>query len=367
MELQDRQLVERTSSGADAMLRTHTAFKRTVILRLAETPGDRQKAFDKAVSSIRRSLPQRCLDKGRSGVDLQSVINMCLPHVLSLKREFRLAEPPLNGSLEFADVLCDASFYLWEQHFLADALSCATVGEEICSGILGKDDDSPLHIQFFGLLANLHHTSPNQGQRVNALEMYKKVIAGRQAHIARLPPDKVTSTDKIDLARAYNDFAEWLVDEERLDEALELVQKAIDIYRALGDEETLTFRFSNQYGTFSLIYCGLRRMDEALDYGRQSLKLTVKLYGERYYFTTIFQLHYAVVLLVAGKAVEALPVFRAVLNTRIDLRGESDSETLDAMMWLGVVHYYLGDLDESEQVALHHPKYRFSDANRISC
>ena len=348
MELQDRQLVERTGSGANAMLRTHTAFKRTVIFRLAETPDDRQKAFEKAVSAIRRALPQRCLDKGRSGVDLQDVINMCLPHVLSLKREFQLAEPPLQGSIEFADVLCDASFYLWEQHFLADALSCATVGEEICSGIRGKDDDSPLHIQFFGLLANLHHTSPIQGQRAKAPEMYKKVMAGREAHIARLPPDKVTSTDKIDLGRAYTDFAEWLVDEERLDDALELVQKALDIYRELGDEETLAFRFGNQYGTLSLIYCGMRRMGEALDYGRRSVELIVKLYGERYYFATIFQLHYAAVLLIAGKGFEALPIFRGVLNTRIDLRGELDSETLDAMMWLGVVHYHLSDMEESE-------------------
>lgn len=345
MELQDRQLVERTGTGANAMLRTHPAFKRTVILRLAREPEDRQKAFDRAVASIRRSLPGRSLDKGRSGVDLQPVIHMCLPHVLSLMKEFQLADPPLKGSLEFADVLCDSSFYLWEEHLLADAFSAAELGENICSDILGKEDDSPLHIQLFGLLANLHHT---QGRRAVAHDLYKKVIAGRRAHITRLPPDQVTSTDKIDLARSFNDFSEWLVDEERLDEALGLVQQALAIYTELGSEETLTFRFGNQYGTLSLIYCGQRRMEEALDYARRSVELIVKLYGERYYFTTIFQLHHAVVLLVAGKATQALPVFDAVLQTRVDLRGESDTETLEAMMWLAVGQYHLSKLDEAE-------------------
>lgn len=183
-----------------------------------------------------------------------------------------------------------------------------------------------------------------------ALPIYQKVMAGRQARIARFLPDQVTATNMTDLARSYTDFAEWLVDEERLDEALDLVQKATAIYRELGDEETLTFRFANQYISLSLIYCGLRQMQTALGYGRRSVELVIRVCGEHYYFTTIFQLHYAVVLLIAGKPTEALPVFRAVFNTRIDLRGESDAQTLNAMMWLGVVHYYLGNLEESENL-----------------
>ncbi|KAL2262267.1 hypothetical protein VTK26DRAFT_1949 [Humicola hyalothermophila] len=39
---------------------------------------------------------------------------------------------------------------------------------------------------------------------------FKRTVTGRHAHIERLPPAKLISTDKISLARAYDDFAELL-------------------------------------------------------------------------------------------------------------------------------------------------------------
>lgn len=265
---------------------------------------------------------------------------------MSLKDEFERADPPLFGSLTFANLLCDAAYYLWDQFFAERSLSVSVLAEKICREQLGETvDTDPVLTQILSFIGTYYYL---QGERVRAYPLMRSVVDRREAYTATFPEGQVPLTINIDLARAWNDLACWHVDDENFEQAGELTARALEKIRSLGDEDVLKYRYAMQYTVRSQVCCGERKLPEALDYAKRALALVQAQMGERHYWTSVFQLQVAVVSLICRKFADARDIFLDIYEVRHALRGDNDAETLEAMYWVGTTYFYLEELDEAE-------------------
>jgi hypothetical protein len=353
-DLRKRNLIERDGSNHEFTLRIHRAFQRGLRHKLDFELDRRQKTFDQALVMVRSVIPHRNY-KSRT-TKLKPVYERYISQVLSLKEYFEQSDPPIQGSAEFADLLCDAGSFLWEERLPKTALPTLLLAERICFQVLPKDDPNPILASIENILAIFGQDGGVNDRRV-ALDRQKRVVELREKYYARIPPGKATLDDEIDLGRAWNDLSCSYIDLEDFDEAGIWNTRATEQYRKIGTEQTLTFRFAMQNYNAGFLRVGQDRISEALECAEKGYTLCVADLGEAHAESVRFEAGWAHAILSSGDLAVALEKHTKVLQARLKLTEEEHTDVLTSYYWVGTVHYHLGNLEDAAYDSLYSTRY----------
>ena len=156
-----------TRGEEDRSLRIPRALRHRMIHDLNQQLDKRQEAFDRAIDLVRQAIPRR--GEGSLVADQKPAYERYLPQVMGLGQSFEQCSPPLQGNIEFADLLFDASFYLREQQMTQEASSMLDLAKKIC--LQNNSALCPTYITALDLLEPLEHTSdPTRVEEIDAAE-----------------------------------------------------------------------------------------------------------------------------------------------------------------------------------------------------
>ncbi|KAH8691082.1 hypothetical protein GQ44DRAFT_780319 [Phaeosphaeriaceae sp. PMI808] len=327
-DLLKRNLVERNIvKSHSSSLRIHRALQLALLLRLDHNPDERQVFFRKAYELVRASFPHRDMTSRSPKYD--PVWRENIPQVISLQRAFERSEPPIASDIEFAELLADAGSFLWEQQINKTARSVLERGEKIAMEVLKDDDPSPTLASIETYLGFLDaHDSVDY--RKKAIERLQLVVKLRENFLRSLPAGTATIEQQVDVGRAWNDLAYFYADFEDFEQADRWMTKSLGLYKSLGDEKTLRFRFALQYIDITVVRFGQGRLDEALDLAARACSLLGLCASRRW------------------RLEEALKKFQDVLSVRSEVLEKNNPDVLNTNYWIGTVHYYLDQHDEAE-------------------
>ena len=338
-----RRNIESVSEGGS--LQIHRSLRLSLLLGLDQDPEKRQAVFDNAMSLIRASFPRR--DMTGRNPDNEPAWKRHMVQVLSLQTAFERSDPPMAGDMRFASLLGDAGSFLWEQQNGRTCFSVCSLAEKIARSVLRDDEPSPV---LASILTYLGILTIKQGvkQRETGLGRLERVVELREGVLKSLEPGSATIEQQVDVGRSWNDLGYHHLDMEHFDEADELMTKALSLYKTLGDESTLRFRFAIQYISFTPLRVGQGRIDEALDLARRSHQLFMDELGPEHLETARMQAEWAYALVAAGDYHAALSKFHEVLAVRSKHLENDNPEVLTIKYWIGTVHYYLDQFTEAE-------------------
>ncbi|KAF2175362.1 hypothetical protein K469DRAFT_611004 [Zopfia rhizophila CBS 207.26] len=343
--LREHHLIERDFSDDISVLRIHRVLQSSILRRLNEA-GKLQETFEKAFEAVRQIFPK--ITFLRRNNDLWPIVELYLPQVLSLQGRVELWKSVLRPSIDFADLLCDASTFLYMQSYYRDAMPMLYAAENTCRQLLSPDDPSPVLAQILesiGCWEECFGLEP----RKKAVRYLREVVDLRERYHRLVKPDKMTVTDHVTLARSWADLAQSLLSLDQVSEATTLFDRAFRHYSSIGTEETLPYRFAHEYN--NLAWCRVCQGDfeEALLFAEKSHKLATGELGVGSPWTLIFRFGYACILLISGDLDRALVAHTELLKDRIEYIKDSNPDTLLSYYFVAVVHYYRGELEAAEK------------------
>lgn len=336
-----RRNIETTLEGGSLQL--HRSLRLSLLLAMDLDPEKRQVVFENAMGLVRAAFPRR--DMTSRNPENEPIWKRHMVQVLSLQSAFERSDPPIAGTMEFASLLCDAGSFLWEQQLSKTSFSVLSLAEKIATSLVEDDDPNPILASIFSYLAVLT-IKQSVEQREAGISRLKGVVELRESFLKSL--SSPTIEQQVDVGRSWNDLGYHYLDMERFDEADELMTKALDLYKTLGDESTLRFRFAIQYISFTPVRVGQGRIDEALDLASRSYKLFIDELGPEHLETARMEAEWGYALLASGDYEAALMKFSAVLAVRSKRLENDNPDVLTAKYWIGTVYYYLDRLIEAE-------------------
>ncbi len=314
------------------------------MLKLDADPDRRQSAFNAAVRLTRAAFPARDMTSRTPQND--PIWTRLMPQVVSLQTAFERSDPPMTGDMIFAGLLADAGGFLWEHQMTKVAFTLLSLGERIVEPLLETDEPSPVLASietFLGILDGLHSVE----RRAVGFTRLQRVVKLRAMFLDALAPGTATLEQQVDLGRAWNDLALFYLDRGDFAKADELMSRSITLYRSLGDETTLRFRFAVQYSDIAFVRLCQGQIDEALQLASQAYSMVKAELGSLHLLTARLESRWSYVLLATGNVESALVKMTDVLFVRAKLQADNP-DILTAKYWIGTMHYYLDRLEEAE-------------------
>lgn len=344
-----RNLVERNIIRDGSSLRIHRSLRLALMIQMDTDPEKRQVRFKRALRLVRNAFPRRDMTSRTPQFD--PIWKRLMPQVLSLQSAFERSDPPMHSDMDFAGLLSDAGSFLWEQQLNRIALPILLLGEKMVLELVEDDEPSPVLASLENMLSLLdaHESADN---RDAVIARMKRVVKHREAFLRSLPPGTATIEQQVDVGRAWNDLAYFYADMEQFEEADRGMTKSLALYKILGDEKTLRFRFALQYADLTVVRVGQGRIDEALDLASKSFELCKAELGHNHLETVRFEMQWAYALMAAGSLGDALSRLRDVLKVRSRLLDRDNPDVLTTKYWTGTVYYYLDRAGKAEYVSL---------------
>lgn len=212
---------------AVSQLRRHALIAKDVRLRTLSIHRLVQEATTRdwessKLQSVFSAVSQRvseCFPRQIGGASMSKDWEKCAkyaPHLLSLARHYQHAEPPLERSLDFAEVLSHCAWYLYEQGQIDGAFGILLLARDTCISVLG---DQP-HLTTAHVYNNLSAMYMFQGERQECANTSLLVCTIRE---------KLLGPDHVDVAQALANYATDLNALDQLEDADEVYRKALRI------------------------------------------------------------------------------------------------------------------------------------------
>ncbi|CAL8577786.1 hypothetical protein XPA_003602 [Xanthoria parietina] len=147
------------------------------------------------------------------------------PHLLSLARHYQHAKPPLERSVDFAEVLSHCAWYLYEQGQIDGAFGILLLARDTCKSVLG---DQP-HLVTAHVYNNLSAMYMFQGERQQCADTSLLVCTIRE---------KLLGPDHVDVAQALANYAADLNALDQLEDADNVYKKALRIHELPQNSNT---------------------------------------------------------------------------------------------------------------------------------
>ncbi|KAF4991480.1 hypothetical protein FGRMN_7791 [Fusarium graminum] len=341
-----RNLVERNLTSDGPSIRIHRSLRLALMIHMDTDLDRRNIMFSRALRLTRQAFPRRDMTSRTPQND--PVWKRFMPQVLALQASFEKSDPPIADNMEFAGLLSDAASFLWEQQLNRIALPVLLLGEKIARNLVKDDEPDPILASIENWLSffDAHQDADN---RAAVMSRMNRVVSRRENLLKTLPPDTATIEQQVDVGRAWNDLGYFYADMEQFEEADRLMSKSLSLYRTLGDETTLRFRFSLQYADLLVVRLGQGEIDEALKLGSKSFDLCKAELGHRHLETVRFEMQWAYALIAADQLQEALAKLTDVLTIRSKLLEENNPDVLTTEYWIGTVYYYLDRPEDAEE------------------
>ncbi|KAJ5626535.1 hypothetical protein N7528_003962 [Penicillium herquei] len=341
----------------------HRQLQSKVLRDLESDTHLRQQTFEKAVVIIQSDFP-KLSDFMVPSYAGWSGYEMYIAHVVRLEQIFRRtgamsSQVPINGSLQWAEILASAGYYLYETRLLRSSLAVTQAAAQVCEALLksspsqytvysdcehGEEDIIQLQATswtiHWGCLFRRGLDSRQQ-----ALETIRRVIRLREAHAElTLPSSKRTKSQAL-LSNAYHDYACQLVDLGKYNEADEYLQRSITVKNELKAEQSLpTFEFASSKAVLTDVLLGKNRPYEALEQIQEALDMMAK---DDNASPADFAFLYARCLIQVGRLEEALNILKNRYLHAVNLHGEMSIMARDLSYGICLTQYRLGQFDEA--------------------
>ena len=245
--LRQRHLVERDVHNDEGRLRIHRALQRNILHSLISNVDERQFIFEEALNLVLTAFPRQDLAK-RGDSSQWPTSQKYLSQVTNLSTAYAQMEPKLIVEMDFATLLRDAGWFLFNFGVSPDGVRVLEQGKEVCdeltcssqqeaqlilADILGP---SQVYCQFMGV-----------GGRRSALQKAKKQLNIRKELTAYKLSQQLTDYEKIGLARALVDLGMTYAQLNDMDEADRLWQNAEAAYDEIGTNDVLAARLGSLY------------------------------------------------------------------------------------------------------------------------
>lgn len=151
--------------------------------------------------------------------------------------------------------------------------------------------------------------------------------------------------DMVAMARNLSNLGRTLYSSGEGEEAIDVLQRAVDILQGLeGQEGDLGITLN----ILGVAYRYTGRVEEAEEAYRASIESRKQAHGERHIGVGNSLNNLGVLLRGQGRLDEAIPVFEEALVIRSDLLGDEHGATITTRGDLGVVYHMQGDLERAE-------------------
>eukprot|EP00729_Bicosta_minor_P020191 gene20191-biopygen3532 len=197
----------------------------------------------------------------------------------------------------------------------------------------------PNHIELGSTYNNMAIVLEKQGKLDEAMEMYQKALA---ITIKALGPNHSS------VGGTYNNMAVVLESQGKLDEAMEMYQKALAItIKALGPDHS---DVGATYNNMASVLESQGKLDEAMEMYQKALAIRIKALGPDHSSVGDTYNNMASVLKRQGKLDEAMEMFQKALAIRIKALGPDHSDVGGTYNNMAVVLESQGKLDEAMEM-----------------
>jgi tetratricopeptide (TPR) repeat protein len=345
-ELMRRRLISTKHNNGQEILSIHRLLQNKILQELDRDPKKRDDVFHQAFLLVRkrfpRSSPIQVPDEKK-----WSDCKEALPHVLRLRRVFNESQrknPPMNGSVEFTELLYDAGFNSWEREMTHDGLLLLETAENILNS-LNYDMYAKLRGDIHAI-AGIIRDNVGISKKKEGLEQREIALKIRQWAVDNSdgPPSREAETL---LYNAKNDVAESLLQSYKYTRAADLINQCFEQYKKWGPETEYLFEYAKYYHNIGTVRLLQKRYDEAVINAQKAVDLTKRNSGksQRYLF---YLYDLACYVLQAGDKEKALQYHQEVMNLREEVCGEYNDVTLQSCYAVGAMYHHLGQLDKAE-------------------
>ena len=344
-DLSISQLVHRETSGDRAYLATHRSLQEGLMQQLNKDTATRQKAFERAALLLREIFPSASRLQ-QAEVDKWPLIRQVLPHLLSLTSAYTRADPNIQGSLLFAELLADVGgMNLYDRGFSRDAQTLLKAAESILDD-LGYPENSRIRGDIL-IVSGLATDHIGITERLQGLEKRLRAMEVRQNCFSQISADKVTVDDEILLYNSFTDLACSYQQLNRFDEVEKYCGECLQKYKTWGNEEEYPYEYAKYHHHMAFVQIYRKETNKAVESGRKAADL-MALANPGAQLATIYRFDWAVFLLQNGDTDRAIEEHRNIFNERVMECGNLNLLTIQSRLMLGIMYFRKNDLDEAE-------------------
>jgi len=343
--------ISRTSTNVSGDVFTmQRSLQHSILLQLDQDPGTRSTAFYQAFQLIRLATPKPSA-KQIPNPELWPKFEMVTPHIIRLCRNFVESVPPMKGTLEFAQLLYDGGFSLWERQDSSateDAMlilsTSLEVLDEVSYPIFGRLRADVLAVM--GMCCD--RLGPDDYGR--SLEMRKTARRIRQAiKEQEVKDDDVSPTTDRLLYNSLNDQGIAEMQLNRFSDAERLFEECLRKYRTWGPEENYPFEYAKYYHNMGLVHMCQGRFTDAVSFLNKAVELEKRYERAKSSpLISLFAYHFASVLFHAGDTERALTMHLEILDERELLLGMCSEMALLSCYTVGAMYHHMGNLEKAE-------------------
>jgi tetratricopeptide (TPR) repeat protein len=350
-ELSSRSLIsigEGDSGDESLAISIHRLIQLDTLLKLDNILQRRELRFMQTCTMVRAGFPRQ--DLGKPMTNHWRLCAEYLPHASRLHSVFQTSNPTLEGNFQFAQLLGDVGYYLWEKGMNREALRYLNTSRIICEGLL--DDFSVDKADVLNMIG-LIQIEAGQPEISKGTAMMQRVLAIRRNcrdasdpvmdRVAFNANDMSVGNCISNMACAYNGLRDWNAAENA-------TLQALDILRRHGTEESHPYDYAERYGNLGCTKAMLGNFDEAEKLCREACRLNEKGFGEKDLRSCMFRFYLANVTLQSGRLDEALQQHNLVLQSREECLGSSHPDIADSLYAVASIHYRKGQFEQARYV-----------------
>lgn len=270
-----------------------------------------------------------------------------LPHVLHLHAAYIDSVPHIKPNAEFAELLCDAGYYMWDRNLGWEGIRILETVDKICL-MEEKQHLRRLRANIGVAIGSLLNTI-GISRLPQALQLFDTILALRQEHNAELPQPH-SQEDQLLLSNAWNDKGWMCMESEDYLAAEGCFEKSIAIKKQWSDKD-IPFEIAETTKNISLVRMAQKRSKDAFNLVSYALELIESdpEYGLESATTQKFRLYKAAVLANSGCISEAIDLANEVASARSTLYRPYHPFNLDIYYFQGILSYYSGRGSEAEK------------------
>ncbi|KAL8838628.1 MAG: hypothetical protein Q9170_002074 [Blastenia crenularia] len=269
-----------------------------------------------------------------------------VPQILNMRMHCVWPEPPVELSLEFAQVLSDMATFMWHAGLLAEATDALQTAEHILDHHdVGNKNPlrSNIH-EHIGIVASHKGVS----QRDEAMSRRDKAIVARIACHDAIPKGRITREDEIRRWNVESDMAYGLLQTEDFVRSGEIIERCHEQYRKWGTPEEIPFDYLKYYHIICYVWMAEGRPLDAIKACKQSAALGEVCCGVTHTYTQHVRCSLGNLLYFAGDIEESLKEHLRVLRARLQVVGDFNHFTLESHSMCGSLYAEQGNYKAAE-------------------
>ncbi|KAH7000615.1 hypothetical protein EDB80DRAFT_114451 [Ilyonectria destructans] len=354
IELLSRHLVRPQGDTSGSALAIHRSLQKNLVFRLDKDPESRQKVFERAMKLIRKCFPVQ----SPIGVPVNhrwATYERYLPHVLALHTIYVDSKPEMRGSAEFADLICDAGYYMWDRNLGWEGIPILETAEKIC--LLDENRHLRRLRANIGVAIGSLLNTIGISELHRALSIFDNILALRQEHNAELPLPH-SQEDQLLLSNAWNDKGWMCLESEDYEAAESHFEKSLEIkYQCLeingkSPEKGMSFEIAETIKNMAVVRLAQKRSKEAMELMHKALKIIEEDQESGLATVQKFRLMMIELLANSGKTDEAIDLAGKVAAIRESLYRPYHPLNLDLYYIQGILFHRAGRLPDAEKMFL---------------